>query len=380
MANVEPIAPTIDFEVLLTPIAGDNPAGEPMQYSGLYDEIREARRADDTSVSYGEWQTELKVADFRKVVELAISALSTQTKDLQIAVWLTEALTGQYGFAGFRDGLQLIRRLEEDFWDTLYPEIDEGDMEARANAIDWMNTQKGLTLSLKKIPITAGEGFNFINWEESTRFDIPEDIDSLSFEEKEKFKALKAQAETENRKTGEQWRRAKNQTNRAFCETLNLTLQECFTALNELDRVNEEKFDRNQVPGVNDLKKTLNSISTVVSKLVEEKRIEEPDAIDISEELTEVSEDGEVVVKKGPAVATGAIQSRQDALKRLADVADYFRKNEPHSPVAYIIQRAVKWGNMPLEVWLQDVIKDDTVIFNIRQTLGFNTNDPSSEG
>ncbi|NJM52231.1 MAG: type VI secretion system protein TssA [Blastocatellia bacterium] len=150
MANVEPIAPTIDFEVLLTPIAGDNPAGEPMQYSGLYDEIREARRADDTSVSYGAWQTELKVADFRKVVELATTALSTQTKDLQIAVWLTEALTGQYGFAGFRDGLQLIRRLEEDFWDTLYPEIDEGDMEARANAIDWMNTQKGLTLSLKK--------------------------------------------------------------------------------------------------------------------------------------------------------------------------------------------------------------------------------------
>ncbi|NJM52232.1 MAG: hypothetical protein HC846_01855 [Blastocatellia bacterium] len=202
----------------------------------------------------------------------------------------------------------------------------------------------------------------------------------MSFEEKEKFKALRIQAETENRKTGEQWRRAKNQTNRAFCETLNLTLQECFTALDELDRVNEEKFDRNQVPGVNDLKKTLNSISTVVTKLVEEKRIEEPDPEEITEEITEVSEDGEVVVKKGPAVATGAIQSRQDALKRLADVADYFRKNEPHSPVTYIIQRAVKWGNMPLEVWLQDVIKDDNVIFNIRQTLGFNTNDPSSEG
>lgn len=376
MANVEPIAPTIDFEVLLQPIEGNNPAGEPMQYSGLYDEIREARRADDSSIPYGEWQAELKVADFRKVVDLAIPALSTQTKDLQIAVWLTEALTGQQGFAGFRDGLRLIRQLEENFWDTLYPEIDEGDMEARANAIDWMNRDE-FALMLKKIPITAGEGFTYLQWEESTRFDFPEDIESLDYEERDKFTKLKAQAESENRKTGDQWRRAKSLTKRAFVETLNLTLEECVTELNELDRTNEEKFDRNQVPGVNDLKKTLSSLTGVISKLLEEKRLEEPDEEEVEEVVEETGEDGEIVVKKGTGVATGAIQSRQDALKRLSDVAAYFRKNEPHSPVAYLIQRAVKWGNMPLENWFRDVIKDDTVIEQLRETLGLNTADGS---
>jgi type VI secretion system protein ImpA len=54
--------------------------------------------------------------------------------------------------------------------------------------------------------------------------------------------------------------------------------------------------------------------------------------------------------------------------------AEFFQKTEPHSPISYIVQRAVKWGNMPLESWLQDVIKDETVLFNLRQTLGFNTN------
>jgi type VI secretion system protein ImpA len=77
--------------------------------------------------------------------------------------------------------------------------------------------------------------------------------------------------------------------------------------------------------------------------------------------------------------ASGAIQNRQDALKRLGDISEFFRKTEPHSPISYILQRAVKWGNMPLELWLQDVIKDETVIFNIRQTLGFNTNLPTDE-
>ncbi len=70
---------------------------------------------------------------------------------------------------------------------------------------------------------------------------------------------------------------------------------------------------------------------------------------------------------------TGAIQNRQDALKRLSEVAEYFRKSEPHSPVSYLVNRAVKWGEMPLESWLQDVIKDEAVIFQLRETLGINT-------
>ena len=85
-------------------------------------------------------------------------------------------------------------------------------------------------------------------------------------------------------------------------------------------------------------------------------------------------EDGTIVaVTSGIAGTSGAIQSRADALKRLTQLADYFRKTEPHSPISYLVNRAVKWGNMPLETWLQDVIKDDTVLSQIRQTLGFNT-------
>lgn len=391
MANVEPVAPTIDFEALLQPIPGDNPSGQSMQYSEtlLYDKIRAAREADDPTLSQGQWQTELKVADFRQVINLSTDALTKQTKDLQIAVWFCEALTSINGFAGFRDGLQLIRRLEEDFWDTLYPveELDEEDeegnpkyapdQEGRANAIDWMNSQ--ISLALKKIPFTLGDGFNYNQWEESTRFDVPEDLESYSYEEQNKFKEIKAQAETENRKTGDQWRKASKLTNRAFAETLYLTLDECFTELNALDQTNEEKFDRNQVPAVNELKKIIGNITSVAKTVLDAAREREPDEEDEQEVVEVTGEDGEVVVKKGPGVATGAIQSRQDALKRLSDVAAYFRKNEPHSPVSYLVQRAVKWGNMSLEVWFEDVIKDDSVIEQLRQTLGFNTDNSSEE-
>jgi type VI secretion system protein ImpA len=371
MATVESRAPVIDIEALLQPISEDKPSGESLQYSGLYDEIREARRADDL-LAQGQWQHEPKMADYRKVISLAIPALTSETKDLQISVWLAEALTKEHGFVGLRDSLILLRRLQENFWETLHPEIDEGDMEARANSIEWIEQQAAL--ALRTIPITGGEGFTYLNWQESRGFDFPDNIEALDYEEQERIKALKAQAEEEKRKTGAMWRAAKGQTRRAFCEDINLTLEECWAECQALDRVIEEKYDRNQMPGLRNLKKSLEDVRDVVKNLLEEKRLEEPDEVEETE--TVENADGTVQVK-AVGVATGAITSRQDALKRLADVAEYFRKNEPHSPVSYLVQRAVKWGNMPLESWLQDVIKDETIIYQLRQTLGFNTGDSS---
>jgi type VI secretion system protein ImpA len=378
MANVESAAPVIDFEALLKPISEENPSGEPMQYLGLYDEIREARRADN-DVPQGEWKTEVKIADFRKVISLAVPALSTQTKDLQVCVWLCEALAGQNGFVGLRDGLNLTRQIEENFWETFYPEIDEGDMEARANAISWLD--KTLALTIKKIPLTAGQALNYISWEESQLFNIPENIESLPYEQQEKTKALKKQAEEENRVTSDMWRSAATTGSRDFYEQLNLAVEECWTGLKSLDKTNEEKFDRNQMPSIRELEKSLDGVRTLVGKILEEKRVAEPDENDEEGEVAEtpvVGEDGEMVMVKKGMVAVGAIQNRKDALKRLEDIAKYFRENEPHSPVAYLVQRAVKWGNMPLELWLQDVIKDEQMIFALRQTLGFNTNVPDA--
>lgn len=377
MANVESVAPVIDLEAMLQPISEENPSGENLQYSGLYDEIREARRAD-LVISQGQWTHELKVANFRQVVNLAVPALTTQTKDLQIAAWLTEALTKESGFVGLRDALQLINGLQQNFWETCFPEIDEGDQEGRANAIEWMDKQAAD--AIQGVPITGGAGLSFIAWEESKRFDIPENIDTLESADQEKFNQLRTQAEQENRITGDMWRKAKAQTRRAFYETVNLTLDECWEAYAALDRTIEEKFDRNQMPGMNLLKKSLDDIRTAIKKSLQEKRQEEPDADDAAaaesaaegiEGEINIEGGGASVVTGGVLTTSGAVRSRQDALKRLTDVAEFFRKTEPHSPVSYLVQRAVKWGGMPLDSWLHEVIKDETVLGQLRETLGF---------
>lgn len=361
--------PVIDLSALLEPIPGENPSGENLRYSGLYDEISEARKADDT-LNRGAWQEELKVADFRRVIDLSLPALTSQSKDLQIGAWLSEALIKEYGFVGLRDSLMLAAGLQKTFWETLYPEIDEGDMDGRANAIAWMDSQA--SLAIMAAPFTGGDRYSLIDWEDSKQFDFPENLELLDTAEQIRINELKAQAEAERRVTAEMWRKAISATRRAQCEEINFTVEECWTALDELNRVIEEKFDRNQMPGLSNLKKALDAVHTQIKKLLEEKRGEEPDESD-TPEPGELAADGTVSAGAAVGSATGAIQSRRDALKRLADVAEFFHKTEPHSPVSYLVQRAVSWGNMPLETWLQDVIKDETVLYQLRQTLGFNT-------
>ena len=364
--------PLLDFDLLLQPISDENPSGENVRYEPIYDEIAEARRADD-DFSLGKWQqTDLKISEFPKVVELADYTLKTRTKDLQIAAWLSEALSELHGFTGLRDSLKLLAGMQETFWETLFPEVDDGDMVGRANALDWLDGQA--VLIIKKNPLTS-EGLSYLDWEESKNFDIPENIDTLDYNDQERYKQLRAQAESENRVTGDVWRKAKAGTKRAFCEELHFAIVECQTEYKNLTRVIEEKFDMKQAPAMRGIRDSLEEVESLLKPLLEDKRREEPNEeveTEIEDTTTENSR-GETVAVSGAAVAKGAIQNRKDALKRLAEIADYFQKTEPHSPVAHLVNRAVKWGNMSLENWLQDVIKDETIMFQLRQTLGFNT-------
>src|SRR5688572_29017618 len=163
-------AAVIDLDAMLQPISDESPSGENLRYSGLYDEISEARRADD-ALALGDWTSNLKTANYKQVIDLALPALTERTKDLQIGAWLTESLIREHGFPGLRDSMKLLTALQDTFWETVHPEVDEGDMEGRGNAIEWFDVQGAE--SIKTTAITAGSGLSFVNYEDSKMFDIP---------------------------------------------------------------------------------------------------------------------------------------------------------------------------------------------------------------
>ena len=58
------------------------------------------------------------------------------------------------------------------------------------------------------------------------------------------------------------------------------------------------------------------------------------------------------------------------ALPRSNDIAAFFRRTEPHSPVAYLLERAVSWANMPLDQFLAELIRDEGTLSSIRERVG----------
>jgi type VI secretion system protein ImpA len=358
----------LDIEALLRAIPGENPAGIDVRYDGTHDTIREARRADD-ALEQGDWVHQIKVADWSAVIALTTATLTARSKDLQITVWLIEALVRQHGFAGLHDGLQLLRELQERFWPSLYPMGEDGDLGPRSAPLEWLNER--LPVAIREVPLTQssdGQGYGWWRWEESRAVD---------YQGRRDPEALAA-ALADGKITGEQFDRTVEATSPAFYKTLFTTLHQAWEEYERLEQVVEEKFGR-EAPSLLELKKAIEGCRMLIGEIAQKKGVLEPDPtlreLEPSPPLQPLSRP-EIALHQGAAPLEP--QNRVDALCRLAAIADYFRRTEPHSPVAYLVQRAVRWGEMPLEEWLRDVIHDENVLEQLRETLGVKTADSNT--
>jgi len=149
---------------LLNPIEGPNPSGVNLRYNPVYDKIKEARREEDQPPP-GMTERDRKVADNAQVIKLTTDALTTKTKDLQLAAWLTEAWLKQKGFGGLKDGLSVCHGLVEKFWDSVYPEIEDGEVESRGAPLGFVGTK--LEIPLKLVPVVEKAKYSFLDHQQS---------------------------------------------------------------------------------------------------------------------------------------------------------------------------------------------------------------------
>jgi type VI secretion system protein ImpA len=350
----------LDFKAMLEPIPGDNPAGEPVRYSGAYDAIQEARREDD-ALPMGEWQREVKAADWRAAINLSTEVIATKSKDLQIGAWLLEALSKWHGFAGLRDGLRLLRELHEKFWDGLYPEIEDGDLEFRAGPLNWLNEK--LPICIRDIALTESDpAYAWNHWDESRK------VDNLGRQNPEAMQAAIA----EGKITGGQFDKAVGDTPRAFYETLFEDLSETKAQLSLLEKIVDEKI-RREAPSLIKIRNAVDDCYGVVGGIVKKKREQDPN---YRSEFDGPSDDtvlaGAGRTDGGPTAGSwaGEPRNRDEAFQRLVVLAAYLKRVEPQHPVSYLLERAVRWTRMPLEQWLGEVIHNEDVLNHLRDTLG----------
>lgn len=352
----------IDFEKLLKPIREDAPAGSDLRYLDgdlTFQTIEELRVDEDPALTI---EGEAKAANWPKVVRTCEEALANASKDLELAALLTEGLSHTQGFAGLRDGLHLQKELIATFWESLHPGVDEGEviLPIRAKPLNWLALPTGLVRAVKAVPFALGNperGLSLADLEMSERVDAAQMRDEAAFRELTEAGHV----------TGEAWRMALANTPLPKLQETFEALEGSITELSELDQLCDERFGAEDAPRLTALRDVLDEVRQRIEPLV---RPPEEEA---------APEGGAAVAGAGTAaaaaVATGPISSRQDALRTLGLVADFFRRTEPHSPISYLVQRAVKWGSMPLEDLLREVVKSDDALRHIWETLGITEGD-----
>ncbi len=337
-------------EDLLNPIPGDNPSGAYLYYAPIYDKIKEARRQDDDTGPSGVWARERKVADWNQVIKLAGEALATQTKDLQLGVWLAEAHFKKEGFPLLRDSIDLLRQLIETFWDTIYPEIEDGDAEFRATPLSWLGN---FDLQIRMAPITRG-GLSAVDYKVAQGVGYKADAEQVSSEKVESYNAAVA----EGKPSMDSFDLDFDKTPKKYYVDLSETFASCLDALESLQVVCEEKFG-DDAPGFSKLRKALEETGATVRSLLNRKREKEPDeplpTADPVEEEAPVEEETSYAVSATPAAPvvkkkTGSLsaepQDADDAVARIVSAAVYLRAQDAYSPAPYLLLAGFRFGEL----------------------------------
>ena len=347
----------MDKDALLQPIEGDTPIGvdprEDAAASQLYYELKDARsEARDAERQFGVADADDVMAQASphwRVVRDKAPKLLELSKDLEVASWLVEATVRAEGFAGVVKGFDFLNSMVETFWDDgLYPQEDEDGIETRVAPLTALNGLEGpgtLIRPLKMIKFSDDVDpgpFAYWQYEQAVALGKTTDPEALQT----KIDAGAVQMEDIQRGVNQSSQDAIKQRYDAATAAL-----EGYRALGETIR---GKVGDDAPPSSNIIE-TITEIQRAIRSLapfVEEAPVEE------EEEIAVEGEDGVVVVQKA-AAAAGPIANREDALRKLDEVARYFEKNEPTSVVPLAIRDLIRRARMPISELLEELLHDE---------------------
>jgi len=164
-------------------------------------------------------------------------------------------------------------------------------------------------------------------------------------------------------------------TTGAWYESLNAELAAGLGAIDALDAVVGEKCGAQEAPSFTPLREMLQSIQNFVARVIRE-RVEKGE-LSAPEEAPEVVEetmidttDSAATPPSAPRLVVGPIASRADAYRALTDASEYLMRSEPHSPVPYLVRRAISWGNMSLIELLEELLAKNADVNTVYALLG----------
>ncbi len=362
----------MNLDHLLSPLTSAAPTGADLSFSPEFDAIAELRRADDPSLSQGEWVTDLKSANWPGVAQACEALLCQRSKDLRVASWLTEAWAQVKGYAGLADGIALSDGLCQRFWADLHPLPDGDDFDLRTGALSHL---LGHVVQLAKALPVLKRGARTYALRD---MDVARALGAALAKARDP-----SEVPTAGRPTPDDIARALRETPPSLIADRLLHARRAQQALLALQSTVDSHLG-DDGPGFSAAKSALEDAVHALERLAREAGVASGSATtpaaSTQAEAT-MPAPGQLGHAATPTSTSGrfggATATRAQALAQLRLVAEYFRSHEPHSPVAYLAERAAHWGELPLHEWLRLVMKDGGTLAQLEELLGV---EPQREG
>ena len=319
---------SIDLASLLSAVSAGEPAGPNLEDDPQFADLETAAKGKPEQ-QFGETVIPGEEPDWRRVKGLALDLIK-RSRDLRVGATLTRALMRTDGFEGLADGVALIHGWTDGMWDFVHPQLDPADPDPirRANALSGLDRFDSTIRAVREMPIVASRAVGRYSYKDvlvaTNKLPAPagqSDPPSLAA-----IEAAFQDAPLEDvQKTAGDLGRA--------LEAI-AGIEKAFTS--RVGAARGVTFDQ--------LSGTLKGAAQVVADQLAKKSAEAGGA---GVEPVEGA-------PPGPRVAPGEIRSRDDVVKQLDKMCEYFERTEPSSPVPILLRRAKRLINKSF----MDLVRD----------------------
>ena len=325
----------MDLDALIAARESDGASGENLEYDFDFMELQrvatpgEERQAGNDIIAGED-------PDFVDVAARALAVLE-RAHDLRAAVILADAVLNTKGITGFADSVAYIRGVLDAHWDTCHPELDaddDNDPTMRINAVAGLGSAATLRY-LRRAPLTQSRMFGRITLRDIqvSTGEVPPLADGTPLD---KAGISAAFADTP-------------------AEVVTATLAAARQVQADLKAI--DAIFSGKMPGFGP---NLDELRKTVLQMV--RHLADYAAGDVAPageaEAMEQASGGAAPAPRRGGGGSGSVDTAQDARDALDRVIDYFKHNEPSSPVPIILDRAKRLVGADFLTIMKDMAPD----------------------
>jgi type VI secretion system protein ImpA len=328
----------INIEAFVTEVSPDAPCGEDLQYDSAFIELEQKIKGTPEQ-QIGDRIEPAQPPNWKEVRRDAVELLQ-RTRDLQIILYLIQALLQTEGYSGLSDGLAVLEGVICKFWPQLYPLLDpedDNDPTHRVNVLMGLCDFETILRPVALTPLVQSRALGTFSLRDVqiATGKLPAPSDGSSVRELAAVKAAFMDADTET------------------LEATRLAISSSLASLKSIESFVTDQVGVGNAPNFAPLRNVLKEALQVFGEYMESGSPD--DEQPVTEDEAAPSPDS--AVKTNP-VRPGEISNRQDVIKTLDLICDYYARCEPSSPIPLLLKRAKRLVLMDFIEIIKDLAPD----------------------